>query len=89
VGGVQDDAGDVDEAGVVEPVQHGFVQRVELGDDAEAWEELGYRLVLEYELVFHTSFAALPRLVRLASRSARAHGLAGTILRVRGRTLRL
>ncbi|KOV71349.1 hypothetical protein ADL02_46235 [Streptomyces sp. NRRL WC-3723] len=25
-GGVQDDAGDVDEAGVVEPVQHGFVQ---------------------------------------------------------------
>lgn len=26
VGGVEDDAGDVDEAGVVEPVQHGFVQ---------------------------------------------------------------
>jgi hypothetical protein len=26
MGGVEDDAGDVDEAGVVEPVQHGFVQ---------------------------------------------------------------
>jgi hypothetical protein len=26
VGGVEDDAGDVDEAGVVEAVQHGFVQ---------------------------------------------------------------
>jgi hypothetical protein len=26
VGGVQDDAGDVDEAGIVEAVQHGFVQ---------------------------------------------------------------
>jgi hypothetical protein len=26
VGGVEDDAGDVDEAGVVEPVQHCFVQ---------------------------------------------------------------
>jgi hypothetical protein len=26
VGGVEDDAGDVDEAGVVELVQHGFVQ---------------------------------------------------------------
>jgi hypothetical protein len=26
VGGVQDDAGDVDEAGIVEAVQYGFVQ---------------------------------------------------------------
>ncbi|GAA3230350.1 hypothetical protein GCM10020256_44060 [Streptomyces thermocoprophilus] len=26
VGGVEDDAGDVDEAGIVEPVQHGLVQ---------------------------------------------------------------
>ncbi|MFF8975082.1 hypothetical protein [Streptomyces sp. NPDC014995] len=58
-----------------------LLERVELGDDAEAWEELGYRLVLECELVFPASFAALPRLVRLASRSARARGLAGTILR--------
>jgi hypothetical protein len=26
VGGVEDDAGDIDEAGIVEPVQNGFVQ---------------------------------------------------------------
>ncbi|GAA3784513.1 hypothetical protein GCM10023083_20700 [Streptomyces phyllanthi] len=26
MGGVEDDTGDVDEAGVVEPVQHGFVE---------------------------------------------------------------
>ncbi|MFD7369978.1 hypothetical protein [Streptomyces mirabilis] len=55
--------------------------RVELEDNAEAWEELGYRLVLEHDLVFPASFAALPGLVRLASRSARARGLAGAILR--------
>ncbi|MFD7713080.1 hypothetical protein, partial [Streptomyces sp. NPDC059786] len=58
-----------------------LLSRVEFGDDVEAWEELGYRLVLEQDLVFPASFAALPCLVRLASRSARARGLAGTILR--------
>ena len=59
----------------------GLMARVEREDDAEAWDELGYRLVLEGDLVFPASFAALPRLVRLASRSARARGLAGAILR--------
>ncbi len=58
-----------------------LLERVELEDNAEAWEELRYRLVLEHDLVFPAGFAALPRLVRLASRSARARGLAGTILR--------
>lgn len=58
-----------------------LLERVELGDDAEAWEELGHRLVLECELVFPAGFAALPYLVHLASRSSRARGLAGTILR--------
>ncbi|MEV5152805.1 hypothetical protein AB0K81_12855 [Streptomyces werraensis] len=54
--------------------------RVERGDDAEAWEELGHRLLLECETVFPASFAALPRLVRLASHSARARELAGLIV---------
>lgn len=58
-----------------------LLERVEVEDDAGAWEELGYRLVLEHDLVFPAGFAALPRLVRLASKSARARGLAGTILR--------
>ncbi|MGY1583151.1 hypothetical protein [Streptomyces sp. MN13] len=58
-----------------------LLERVEREDDAEAWDELGYRLVLEHDLVFPASFAALPRLVSLASRSARARGLAGTIMR--------
>ncbi|MGW5231011.1 hypothetical protein ACWEQU_01605 [Streptomyces nodosus] len=58
-----------------------LLERVELEDNAEAWEELRYRLVLEHDLVFPAGFAALPRLVRLASRSGRARGLAGTILR--------
>ncbi|MFJ6948953.1 hypothetical protein ACISU4_30680 [Streptomyces wuyuanensis] len=58
-----------------------LLERVELLDDAEAWEELGYRLVLEHDLVFPAGFAALPCLMRLASKSARARGLAGTILR--------
>ncbi|MFJ9059260.1 hypothetical protein [Streptomyces sp. NPDC102409] len=53
----------------------------ERDDDAEAWDELGRRLVLECDLVFPASFAALPRLVRLASRSTRARGLAGAIVR--------
>lgn len=42
---------------------------------------LGHRLVLEHDLVFPASFAALPRLVRLASRSDRPRGLAGAIMR--------
>ncbi|SDD84947.1 hypothetical protein [Glycomyces harbinensis] len=67
---------------------HGDIDRVpellalvEREDDAEAWDELGHRLVLEHDLVFPASFAALPRLVRLASRSARARRLAGVIVR--------
>ncbi|MFI2908021.1 hypothetical protein ACG2OD_07150 [Streptomyces sp. PDY-4] len=58
-----------------------LLERVELEDNAAAWEELGYRLVLEHDLVFPAGFAALPRLVRLAARSARARGLAGAVLR--------
>ncbi|MFF7190442.1 hypothetical protein ACFZAR_35700 [Streptomyces sp. NPDC008222] len=58
-----------------------LLARVEREDDAAVWDELGYRLVLEHDLVFPASFAALPRLVHLASRSARARGLAGTIVR--------
>ncbi|MFD4601954.1 hypothetical protein ACFWPQ_28485 [Streptomyces sp. NPDC058464] len=58
-----------------------LLDRLEREDDPEAWEELGYRLVLEHDLVFPAGFAALPSLVRLASRSTRARGLAGAILR--------
>ncbi|MEL5956471.1 hypothetical protein AADR41_17170 [Streptomyces sp. CLV115] len=50
-------------------------------DEAEVWDELGYRLILEGDMVFPASFAALPCLVSLASRSARARGLAGAIVR--------
>ncbi|MEU3558583.1 hypothetical protein [Kitasatospora sp. NPDC006786] len=57
------------------------VERVEREGDAEAWTELGYRLCLEDDLVFPASFAALPRLVRLASSDQRARALAGTIVR--------
>lgn len=58
-----------------------LLERVEVEDDAETWEELGYRLILEHDLVFPASFAALSRLIRLASTSAPARGLAGAILR--------
>ncbi|MGW4446788.1 hypothetical protein [Streptomyces sp. NPDC004682] len=58
-----------------------LLEQVEFEDNADAWEELGYRLVLEHDLVFPASFAALPRLIRLASRSTRARALAGTVLR--------
>ncbi|MFF2329574.1 MULTISPECIES: hypothetical protein [unclassified Streptomyces] len=58
-----------------------LLARAEREDDAEAWNELGYRLVLECDLVFPASFAALPRLVCPASRNAQARGLAGTIVR--------
>jgi hypothetical protein len=57
-----------------------LLARVEHGDDVEAWDELGYRLCLEGDLVFPASFAALPSLVRLAPTSTRARGLAGTII---------
>ncbi|MFD5494365.1 hypothetical protein ACFYY3_16530 [Streptomyces sp. NPDC001812] len=58
-----------------------LLARAEREDDAAAWDELGYRLNLESDLVFPASFAALPRLVRLASENARARGLAGAIIR--------
>ncbi|GAA2462754.1 hypothetical protein GCM10010405_53850 [Streptomyces macrosporus] len=50
---------------------------MECQDDTEAWEELGYRLVLEGDLVSPAGFAALPR---LTPRSAAARDLAGRIL---------
>ncbi|RPK60152.1 hypothetical protein EES42_35115 [Streptomyces sp. ADI95-17] len=58
-----------------------LLARAEREDGAEVWDELGYRLILEYDLVFPASFAALPCLVHLASRSARARVLAGAIVR--------
>ncbi|MFF4922470.1 hypothetical protein ACFY4B_17985 [Kitasatospora sp. NPDC001261] len=58
-----------------------LLERVEREGDAEAWTELGYRLCLEGDLVFPASFAALPRLVRLASSDPQARALAGTIVR--------
>ncbi|MFE9023904.1 hypothetical protein ACFYNL_35795 [Streptomyces sp. NPDC007808] len=57
-----------------------LLERVERQDEPEAWKELGWRLVLEHDLLSPASFAALPRLVRLAQRSAEARGLAGKIL---------
>lgn len=57
------------------------VEREGREDDIDAWDELGYRLVLEHDLVLPAGFAALPHLVRLAPRSARARELAGTITR--------
>ncbi|MFF9403087.1 hypothetical protein [Streptomyces sp. NPDC014744] len=56
------------------------LERVERGDVADTWKELGWRLVLEHDLVSPASFAALPRLVCLAPRSAKARALAGEIL---------
>ncbi|SCF68820.1 hypothetical protein GA0115259_101049 [Streptomyces sp. MnatMP-M17] len=58
-----------------------LLERVKREDDAEAWDELDHRLVLEQDLVFPASFASLPCLVRLAARSSRARGLAGSIIR--------
>lgn len=57
-----------------------LLRRVEHQDDTEAWKELGWRLVLEHDLVSPAGFAALPHLVRLAPRSAGARALAGRIL---------
>ncbi|MDX3538120.1 hypothetical protein PV721_27960 [Streptomyces sp. MB09-01] len=53
---------------------------MERENGTEAWRELGDRLVLERDLVSPASFAALPRLVRLASGSAKARHLAGEIM---------
>ncbi|MFE5620601.1 hypothetical protein ACFQ8S_00775 [Streptomyces virginiae] len=53
---------------------------VEREDDAEAWTELGYRLILEHDLLSLASLAALPRLVRLAAGSTKARHLAGAIM---------
>lgn len=58
-----------------------LLEHLECEDDAETWKELGYRLVLEGTLIFPASVAALPRLVHLASNSARARELVGAILR--------
>lgn len=58
-----------------------LLERVAREEDADVWEELGRRLVLEGSMVFPASFAALPRLVALAPRSARARGLAGAVVR--------
>ncbi len=57
-----------------------LLARLERRDDADAWQELGWRLVLEGDLVFPAGFAALPQLVSLAPRSAQARALAGRIL---------
>ncbi|MER5778455.1 hypothetical protein ABT144_30080 [Streptomyces sp. NPDC002039] len=53
---------------------------VEREDDAEAWTELGYRLVLEHDLLSPAGLASLPRLVRLAEGSMQARHLAGAIM---------
>ncbi|MFD8978928.1 hypothetical protein [Streptomyces sp. NPDC059564] len=57
-----------------------LLEQLERESDAEAWKELGYRLVLEHDLVCPAGFAALPRLVRLASGNADARRLAGEIM---------
>ncbi|MFD6425792.1 hypothetical protein [Streptomyces sp. NPDC060198] len=61
-----------------------LLDQVEREDDAEAWCELRHRLVLEDDWVFPASFAALPRLVRLAGTRGRARELAGAIVRRAG-----
>jgi len=57
-----------------------LLERVEHDADTDGWKELGWRLVLEHDLVSPASFAALPRLVRLAPHNAQARALAGEIL---------
>lgn len=56
-----------------------LLARVEHEYDSEAWTELGYRLILEHDLVSPASIAALPRLVRLAPGRREASHLAGEI----------
>ncbi|MFF0294536.1 hypothetical protein ACFYST_15320 [Kitasatospora sp. NPDC004614] len=57
-----------------------LLTRLEHRDDADAWQELDWRLVLEGDLVFPAGFAALPQLTRLAPHSAPARAMAGRIL---------
>ncbi|MFI8503747.1 hypothetical protein ACIGFK_35360 [Streptomyces sp. NPDC085524] len=57
-----------------------LLERVERENDDKAWEELGYRLILEHDLLSLAGLAALPRLVRLASGHADARHLAGEII---------
>ncbi|WP_188309913.1 hypothetical protein [Streptomyces sp. CBMA123] len=57
-----------------------LLAQLERRDDADAWRELGWRLVLEDDLVSPAGFVALPQLVHLAPRSAHARALAGRIL---------
>ncbi|MEU9048021.1 MULTISPECIES: hypothetical protein [unclassified Kitasatospora] len=71
--GIRDSGFDVDRV----PALLALLER---RDDTDAWQELGWRLVLEGDLVFPAGFAALPRLVRLAPRSVQARALAGRIL---------
>ncbi|MHC3475589.1 hypothetical protein ACYF6T_43985 [Streptomyces sp. 7R007] len=52
-----------------------LLEQVEFEGNAEAWEERGFRLVLEHDLVFPASFAALRRLVQCRI------GLAGVMRR--------
>jgi hypothetical protein len=58
-----------------------LLQRVEHEDDAEAWDELWYRLVLECDVVSPAGFVALPHLIRCADWNPRACRLAGMIMR--------
>ncbi|MFJ2748115.1 hypothetical protein [Streptomyces sp. NPDC087297] len=58
-----------------------LLDRVERDHDPAAWEELERRLTVGAPLAFPASFAALPRLVRLAGSSRRARRLAGRIVR--------
>ncbi|CAM5286428.1 hypothetical protein SAVIM40S_01384 [Streptomyces avidinii] len=58
-----------------------LLDRVERDHDSAAWHELERRLTVGAPLTFPASFAALPRLVRLAGSSSRALGLAGRIVR--------
>lgn len=57
-----------------------LLDRLEHGDEDEAWTELGHRLILEHDLVSPAGIAALPRLVRLAPGSTKARHLAGEIM---------
>ncbi|MEU7606830.1 hypothetical protein [Streptomyces sp. NPDC041003] len=57
-----------------------LLDRLEYGDEDEAWTELGHRLILERDLVSPAGIAALPRRVRLAPGSTKARHLAGEIM---------
>lgn len=59
----------------------GLLDRAERGGGEEVWAELWDRLCLHGETVSPASFAALPRLVKLARTSPQALELAGAIVR--------